>query len=744
MREMLASFRTELRLETREWALWVLFGLWQVAVVFTLVTNAELPPGMRAWQIVSGFLPVLGTAAVLFFTYVVSREDSRGLSDLVDALPHRAQGAILGKLLAAMTLWTVFGLELLLVVVAVQVRSGLPLAGAALPALFLGAAYLSVLAAAAGIGSLAAAWLGSSRLTYVAAVAGWLGLVALGPSLVAHLSYSTRWVMALSPSAIEESWSEVWGAFPRGGLAWFQNLWGLGLGLALMGLAGAVYRRRRDRDFRPLASALVGLAGVILAAGGVAGYVGTYGSIAKASAAPVEYYSGPVEEDEASWLDVTAYDLTVTLGPGHRLRVEGTMSVTNSGTRPQAALPLTLNPALVIESLQAERGPGQAGTTVPALARKGHLLTLILDRTLEPGESASLAFTYGGEVWDWTRNLSTGSQPNLVAGVDEGGVWLPAGCAWYPAPGHQALGCLVYSGPPETESPAEVGYSPLRFTPAGYRVAVRGCPGLAFGTSLGIMVGGPGGDGPARVASGRTTSTAGLLLFGAPGLTGAQGAGGPVITAPGLVGAGLEASAEVGRVRDLLNEILPGPDHPSVTVAGLPLRSSDSMFPSQGDGLVLSEWGVAYAGQWRETGGKAAYHPLILAGELGGQDLLSTWLGPEPDFFSHSDSGARDVGRAARAFLWALIAGELGTPDDYSAGLTQARLRLSWQGEAGLTSVLDALDELYRAKGLAGVRQAFSLMWDRLLAGTLSADEALEAVDEARRSGGQTPPIGGP
>jgi len=738
MRELGAVVRTEFRLQVRDLAFWALLAAWQVALVFSLVMSAGLPPAMRVWSTLSGFLPLLGAAAALYFASVLGRELDRRFSDVVDALPHRTQAMVFGKLLAAIAIWLVFGVETLAVLVALQVRSGLPVSGLSTALAFMGAAFVALLVSAAGIGALAATALGGGRLVYAGAVGGWLLLVAMGPTVLAHLSVETRWLDAFSPPVLTEAWSQAWDIFARERLAWSQNLWQVGLGVSMAGLAALIHKRWRDRDFRRKVAAAVTALGVVTAACGMTGYLGAYCGIRTAFAEEVAGHERAAADlDPAPWLAVVSYSLDLDLGPGHELAVRGQLTVKNLGPSAQRELPFTLNADLTLDAFAAA---GESAPAVEALERDGHFLLVRLRRALLPGETARYAFDCHGEVWSWDLGWISGWGPHLVAGVDRHGVWLPAGYCWYPAPGHQRIAEVLAGGDgPDDNTVVALRYRPIRYTPATYEVTLRGWRELEYGASIGVLPAaesaGRSGDVGVPSASGRTTTEQGIFIYGAPESADfTEGDCGPVLVSPGLGAAGRALSAELARVRDVLNGLLPGPDVGPLAVLALPSSAVCFGSPSPGEGVVLSEWAVAGYGKPdpRDRDADLAFI-LLGSGSPPGFEPLDLWLGPSDDIRGPEDWSVR---RAFRAFLAAVTVGELYGREQYVWTLEQVRDQNSRQvpSQPGdcFTVVLEALDRIYTQDGLGGTGRAVTALWHVLQAETVTVAGALEAVSGGR------------
>ncbi len=764
-RRTLRIASVEIKLQLRSLAFWAVAVLWQAAVIFTLVDKGEYPPGRKAFGVISGFALFLTTAAVLYFMHLLTREDAQGAGDLVDALAHRTSEMVWGKLLGGLALWVTLGLEVVAVYGVEQLGTGLPPGPFVRGGAYMLAFFLASTVMAAGLAFALGALLGRTRLAYVVGTAAWVALIGLGPLFVVQTNEPTRarWLEVLGLADVQSrSFSELWGLFPNDGLGWGQVLWLGGAGLALAALAAVVHKRWRDRDFRRRVSAAVLVAGVLAAGGGLAGSRAAFATQLASFDAQLEAYgqpTGPSEEFEPAGevpqapsgqeLAVVAYRLDFTLGPGHALAATGSMTVRNPGRVPLTTLPLTLNPALAIDEVTARFA------RVTRVVRSGEFVSLELDQALGAGEETALDLAYHGRVWDFMPYLNTGLE--LVAAVDEGGVWLPAGYGWYPLGGHQALARPSILGMSRTGRDPGLYYLPVSFPPADYELSFRWEP--AGGGQRELVLAGPFGplvrEGDRAVLRSRAATPAGVFLIGSPELEAATGADSAVVSAPGLAPAARTLAAGVGPALDFYRTVLPVEVPRQLPVVAVPDLATSPAGPRPGEGVVLAENVVANLAKMDSD---MVQRLTAEGGPNLESAILDIWL-PSADDLAWSltrEAGpenegqvldALDVRNAFRTFLAAAAAGATRSPEAY-------RARIEATPRSGLithTSVrkdtLAALDRLYLTEGPRGLRELLSRAWSDLLAVRLSPARLGELLDEiptSGKTGGSTGKAGEP
>lgn len=759
MRRVPGVIRAELKLQVRDYTYWAVLVLWQVIVVFALVENAEFPPGMRTWSVTGALLPVSGAAAALHFASILAREGAAGALDLVDALPHRAQELVWGKLLAGLTLWVLPGLEVVLILAWLWVRGGAPLAAFTPAAALMGAVYFVTAVSAAGVGLIAAAVFRRARVAYVFAAGVWVGLVVVAPvSLLQAVDpLRLRWLEFLLPPGTVVGWSETWGVFPDGPLVWRQVLWHLGLGAGLASLAALLYRRWRDPDARRRFSTGVLVAALVLATLGAGGYVSVFQDrLARAERQSTVYGESRVPDPDQETRGplrgttvVDDYSLRVRLGPGHRLSVDGTLRVRNGGAVPLSEVRLTLNNELTVERVAVETSPMQLPGAAPAaeVQRSGDHVTIMLEDPLPPGGEAVLSLSYGGEMWIWDPALNWGL--GLAGGGAGGGVWLPATICWYPAPGHQTLAYRVDIAYGATVQGWTLERSAPRYDLASYRLTFEVPEALDLGTSLGPAVTPPEGT-AARppeqgrrllYVEGRAWTDEGVLVLGAQDLQVTDGEAGPVITSPALADAGLAASAEARLLLDFFSGLFPVPGPAELVLIAKPDRlgrGSGFFPPGDGEGLVLPEATLASSSLGRLAFGDLGDIPghafsLLRDVSGGAKDVTSPWFGREvPEWFASPEvRRALAVKSAFRSFCRALAVGEVHGPADYEVMLAVER-QLGGRGEdEDWEAVLGALDRLYRERGLGAVKELLTEVWSPLSAAELQPEAALELTSSA-------------
>lgn len=762
MRRTLKIAAIEAKVHTRSLGFWALFLLWQGAVAFHFVDNAEFAPGTQVWGALSNFTPLLLTLAVLYFASVLGREETVGLSELIDALPHRTEEMVWGKLLGTYCLWALFGAELVAIYLVKGHYAGVPWVTLVGRAVTLSVVYLSSLATAAGVGFGVASAVRGARSVYATGLLAWLGGVTFLPLLALEFVHPVRarWLIMFSPAGFTDyAWSELWALGPGTDLAWRQNLWFAGLGLALVALTGVGYKIWRDRSPGRALSAVALLAGVVVAMGAATGYHEVYAARISSHDHQVRTYHGD-ELRQASGpapIEVTAYDLRLVFEREHRLEARAVLTVRNRGLHSLSVIPLTLNAGFTVDSVslagQADsQGSSRSGTVpaggearaeVLATTRDGSFLTVILNRPLAPGAETSLALAYQGTIWDFTSGR--GSGPSLVAGVDENLIWLPAGYAWYPAPGHQLLARLWPIATRATGQEWEVRYQPVLFDPAEYSLSLAGAPGLSLATPFGeasasgVRTGeDPGNSGqPVRVAAGRTYTGAGVFVIGAPEFRVVRGALGPAMAAPGADQIALSFSSSLAAAVTLCRQLLPTPVPPELSVLALPSAAGAAGRPQPGEALTADEDMMAMLVRL----GQASYIRMWPLFESGENALLDLWLRPAAEGTAGPMPPGLQVRRAFREFLVAVIKGEPQGQKVYAANidwaLANASLYVTGEagpvtGEAGpFTETLRSLDTLYKERGLSAVKKLLGDVWPKMVAGDLSLQELKECLAES-------------
>lgn len=740
-----AVFRNELRLQLRDYPFWAVAFLWQILLAFYLVDLTELgvAPGAVAWEIAAVGLPMLGAVAGLYLIYVMHREDSGKLGQLVDSLPHRSSAMVWGKLLAAMTLLGLLAAEIVVALIALELRAGTPL-GAALPAAGSMLVWLlAPLVGAAGIGLAVGAVARRARLAYVTGVVLWLGLAIMGPTALVHLlgPVGFRWVEVFSPPMLVIQWSGLWGAFPLADLAWRQSLWIGGLGIALLGAAALFHKAGRDRGTRRVVPAAILILGVAMGAAAVGGEIVFHRRHLDAFLARAAGYEarGLLIPDrqpgtEAIRPEVRSYDLALKLGPGHALEARAAVEIANQHDRPLDVLAFTLAAELEVWDALVNGIPA-------AVDRQGDFLTVRPSGSLEPGATARVDFIYGGELWVWDIEPNRGYK--LVAGIDDRGIWLPAGFGWYPAPGHQPAAEVARFGVGEYD--VELYYNPLDYDPAEYRLTVTLAGPLELASSLGPVTpadGGPGATGgePASAGSitGRVSGRSGVFLIGARDLGFAAGAAGPVVAAPAILEAALDVSAEAERALDFYRGLLPAEGPDELAVLATPEHVERWLGPSPGEGVLRPERTIGYAARTLVSPGWEATALRILLNSPRGSDLLDPWLGPGARFGGFGRE-TEQVSEAFRYFLKAVAMGELHDRTEYDRFLAmELEGSLTPPGEVDhYRDTIVALDAYYRANGLGAVRGVMSAVWEELRARQLDSAVVRELLGRAPALGGQ-------
>ena len=718
----------ELRLQIRSLVFWLIVALWQGAV-FLAFTPPGYPPLMATWGTVRSVSLVTTSAAVLYFMSVLTREEMGGVSDLFDALPHRSEAVIWGKLAAGLALWLLLGLEMVVVLAVRHLGRGLDLGRLAAGAAFILAYHAGVVVLSAATGLLASTLLGRSRLAYLAGIAAWLALGGVGPILLSQLlpEAGLGWVGIFSV-AYPSDWSALWGLVPASREAWLQNLWFLAAGLALAGMAGLGYRLRRDRDARRALSVAVLVIGVLVGGGSLAGYGLAYGGQTRAMAEQASVYlamARPPGEGGAPPVAVMNYDLAFVLGPAHSLAAEGTITVRNEGPSALESIPLTLNNVLTVDRVAAADG----GRRVIGHDRNGDFLVVRLDQPLTPGEELPLTIAYNGTVWDFATDV--GLRTKLVAGVDERGLWLPGGFGWYPVGGHQRLADVVIwgrgeeasGGKPSLEQVGRCGffYQRVVVAPASYRLSFQGAGRLGLASPFGLASRTAEGT---LVVEGRAAGTQGIFILGGSRLAAADGETGKLVGAPEVIPSLTALSTRLAPALAFYRRVLP------VAVPG---------------GLVALPEGVSLAG------GPASGESLALVEDMAigpaeglalERDLLNLTFDC-PWGTVESGGAGRAVRQAFADFLETAAVGAAHGEAVYRERLERGPVGGSYRepGEAAVyRDTLARLGEFLGARGEDGLRRLLAAVWNEMTAGGLTPQELRAAL---RALGFEVPVPGG-
>ena len=722
----------EMRLQIRSLVFWLILALWQGAV-FVAFDPPGYPPLMATWAAVRSVSLLTTSAAVLYFMSALTREEMGGVSDLFDALPHRSEAVIWGKLAAGLALWLLLGFEMVAVLAVRHLGRGLDLGRLAAGAAFILAYHVGVVVLSAATGLLVSTLLGRSRLAYLVGIAAWLALGGVGPILLPKLlpGAGLGWVGIFSV-AYPRDWSSLWGLAPASREAWLQSLWFLAAGLALAGLAGLAYRHRRDRDARRALSVAVLVIGVLVGGGSLTGYGLAYAGQMRAMAEQASVYlamAKPTGGGDAPPVAVVNYDLAFVLGPAHSLAAEGTITVRNEGPSALESIPLTLNNVFTVDRVAAANG----GRRVSGLGRNGDFLDVRLGQPLAPGEVLPLTISYGGTA----RGLATDVDllTKFVAGVDEHGLWLPGGFGWYPVGGHQRLAGVVYRGRGEEPSGVNFGFSYERIlvAPASYRLSFQGAGHLGLASSFGLASRTADGT---LVVEGRAAGTQGIFILGGSRLAAAEGETGKLVGAPEVIPSLAVVSARLAPALAFYRRALP------VAVPGglvaVPEGVSLVGGPASGESLALAE--AMAIGQARTPDrwvDRAAAEGYALE-----RDLLNLTFDCPRGAVRFGGAGLA-VRQAFADFLEAAAVGAAHGESVYRERLEHGPVGGSYNepGEAAAyRDTLGWLREFFGARGEDGLRRLLAAVWNEMTAGGLTPRELRAAL---RTLGFEVPASGG-